>query len=128
MRVTREQLAAMQARVKGADKPKVKKPRMNKTEGLYALTLEAMKRTGEVHDYKFEAVNFRLANNTYYRIDFMVVRKVSELFVIEFHEVKGGHIREDAIIKFKVVREMHPYITFKMMQYRDKVWNEIYVN
>lgn len=79
--------------------------RMNKTEADYASMLEARKRAGELAHYAFEPIKVRLADNTFYTPDFMVLLANGEL---ELHEVKGAFVMDDARLKFKVVAEHFP--------------------
>lgn len=99
-------------------KGRLKTGEMNKTEQLYASVLETRRIAGEIELYKFEAVKFRLADNTFYTPDFMVMLKSGE---IELHEVKGGFIMDDAKVKIKVAAEMYPFI-FKLCKYNKKQW------
>lgn len=108
----------------------VKKPRRgkkaNKTERAYALQLEALKQGGNIMHYEFESVTLKLADGTRYTPDFFVVVKDHFACYFEFHEVKGGHIWDDSKVKFKVARKMFPWFKFKMLQYKDKQWVELY--
>lgn len=79
--------------------------RMNKTEARYAAHLETLKQTGEVLWYAFEGVTLKLASDTRYTPDFVVMRAGGD---IEFHEVKGFW-RDDARIKIKVAAEKFPF-------------------
>ena len=79
--------------------------RMNKTEAEYAGMLEARKRAGELAHYSFESIKVRLADNTFYTPDFLVMLANGEL---ELHEVKGAFVMDDARLKFKVVAEHFP--------------------
>jgi hypothetical protein len=82
-------------------RPKVTQPRpgvMNRTEQAYADHLEALVRAGELRRWHFEAVKFRLGPKCFYTPDFLVVFADGR---VEWHEVKGGFIREDAQIKMK---------------------------
>ena len=83
---------------------RLKSGQMNKTEAAYAQYLEALKQAGEIQWYGFEAWKFRLADNTFYTPDFMVLPKTG---LIEAHEVKG-FMRDDANVKIKVAANMHP--------------------
>lgn len=94
-----------------------RKPRMNKTEAAYASTLELMKRSGEVLDWKFEPMRLILAPNTSYTPDFLVV--YTDHF--EFHEVKGFW-RDDARVKIKVAAEIFPWFKFVAVQLIKKQW------
>jgi hypothetical protein len=80
-------------------------PKGNKTEVVYAVHLETLKRAGLVLWYRFEAVKLRLADNTFYTPDFAVMLPDGE---IELHEVKGFW-RDDARVKIKVAAEMYPF-------------------
>ena len=97
--------------------PIIPKPKMNKTEARYADQLEHMKRAGVIINYRFDALNFRLAPKTYYRPDFLVV------FDHEFqiHEVKGFW-KDDALVKFKVAADMYPWFRWKAVQWIKGEW------
>lgn len=92
--------------------------RMNGTEGAFASVLEMQKETGEIISYKFESVKLRLADNTYYTPDFMVIGK--DGYVI-FYEVKGFW-RDDARVKIKVASEMYPEFEFIAVQKKNGEW------
>jgi hypothetical protein len=112
----------------GSTVPSKPKSAMNKTESAFALWLEAMKRNGEIQDWKFEAVTFKLADGCRYTPDFMVVRRNKSTEynpVVNFAEVKGGFIRDDAMIKFKVAREQFWWAEFEMWQLKRGGWNRI---
>lgn len=78
---------------------------MNKTEALYAETLEDAKTAGTVKWFAFEAIKLRLADNTFYTPDFFVMLATDEL---ECHEVKGFW-QDDARVKIKVAAEKFPF-------------------
>lgn len=88
---------------------------MNKTEQRYAALLEATKRSGEIVEYRYEAVKFKLAPNTFYTPDFMVIYPDR----IEFHEIKGFQ-RDDAMVKFKAIADKFPEFVWKMLTLKDK--------
>ncbi|WP_208296478.1 DUF1064 domain-containing protein [Massilia sp. CCM 8734] len=88
---------------------------MNKTEVAYAATLEQRKQAGEVAWYKFEGLKFRLADNTFYTPDFVVMLADGAL---EAHEVKGFW-QDDARAKIKIVADLYP-IRFIAIQARPK--------
>lgn len=77
---------------------------MNKTEKEYADMLEAQKQAGDILWYTFEGMKFRLADNTFYTPDFIVLLSNNEL---EAHEVKGFWV-DDARVKIKVAASMYP--------------------
>lgn len=78
---------------------------MNKTEAAYAAFLDTLILCKDVLWWKFEAVNLRLADKTFYRPDFLVLRSDGAL---ECHEVKGGFWTDDARVKIKVAASIYP--------------------
>ena len=84
---------------------RLKAGKMNKTEQAYEQRLNLLLRSGAIAWYKFEAINLRLADNTFYKPDFFVMLPDGQLQV---HEVKG-HWTDDARVKIKVAAEMYPF-------------------
>lgn len=78
---------------------------MNKTEKHRAEQLEAMKRRGEIVDWWYEAVTFRLANGVRYTPDFMVQEHDGSL---RLEETKGW-MRDDARIKTRDCVQDFPF-------------------
>lgn len=127
MRITEEEFQRLQAgKIVADDAPPRKKtgkfghprltmrprPRhapgkMNKNEKKYADFLELRKKAGEIIRWVFEPLKFRLADNTFYSPDFMVVTAEQ----IEIHEYKG-HWEDDARVKIKVAAELFPEFQF----------------
>lgn len=89
-----------------------KQGQMNKTESAYANALELQKRAGVIVAYEFESVKLRLADNTFYTPDFMIITADG---AVEFHEVKGFW-RDDARVKIKVAADKFPYYIFKAVK------------
>jgi hypothetical protein len=79
--------------------------KMNKTEAEYAQLLEARLYAGDIHWYRFEGMKLRLADNTFFNVDFAVLMPDRNL---QFHEVKG-FMRDDANVKIKVAAEQYPF-------------------
>lgn len=77
---------------------------MNKTEAKYAEDLALWKSRGAIIEFWFEAIKLKLAPNTFYTPDFLVMNALGEL---ECHEVKGFW-EEDARVKIKVAAEKFP--------------------
>lgn len=92
---------------------------MNRTEAEYATMLEARKRVGEIAWYAFEPFKIRLADRTFYDVDFAVMLANGAL---EVHEVKGGFITEDGKVKLKVAAEHFP-AQFYLCQKVKKAWH-----
>lgn len=80
--------------------------RMNKAEAEYAAMLDLEQKAGGITYWRFEAMKIRLADNTFYTPDFLVMRADRSL---EFHEVKGNFIMDDAKVKLKVAAETCPF-------------------
>ena len=78
---------------------------MNRTEAEYAALLEQMRQAGTVAWFKFEALKFRLADNTFYTPDFAVMLSGGRM---QMHEVKG-HWMDDARAKIKIAADLYPF-------------------
>jgi hypothetical protein len=78
---------------------------MNKTEASYDSYLRELTHAGEVIWHKFEAAKLRLADNTFYSPDFMVLPASGFL---EMHEVKGFW-QDDARAKIKIAAALFPF-------------------
>ena len=88
---------------------------MNKTEAAYARHLEALKFSGEVLDFWFEEMKFKIGTSAcWYTPDFVVQLKSGAM---EIHEVKG-HFQDDALVKTKAVALRYPYrvISIKLVR------------
>jgi len=86
--------------------------KMNRTEADWAKQLEILKRAGEILDFRFEGLKFKLAPSTFYTPDFFVVNGDGSG---ELHEVKGFW-RDDARVKFKVAAALYPWFGWKAIQ------------
>ena len=87
---------------------RLKSGEMNKTEAAYAQVLEKEKFSGAILWYKFEGITLKLADNTRYTPDFVVMLANGEL---EVREIKGSltFMQEDAKVKIKVAAELYPF-------------------
>ena len=92
--------------------------RMNKLEAAYAERLDSFVKMGLISSFKYEAVKLRLADNTFYTPDFMVVGSDG---TIAMHETKG-YWEDDARVKIKVAAEMFPFFIFIGAQFKRKTW------
>lgn len=79
--------------------------RMNATEREYAAMLDIRQRAGEIVLWRFEAIKIRMADNTFYTPDFLVLLADMRL---QLHEVKGAFVMDDARVKLKVCAETFP--------------------
>jgi hypothetical protein len=83
---------------------------MNQTETLYAEGLQARKLTGEIVEWGFERVTFKLADNCRYTPDFDVLFPDGSM---EFIDSKGGGPMDDkSRVKVKVAAEKFPMFQF----------------
>ena len=92
---------------------------MNKTEEKYAWVLQGRKHSGEIQRYEFEKITLKIGDDCRYTPDFFVVNALGE---VEFHEVKGTFIRDDAQVKIKVAAEMFPF-RFFLAKYDRNGWD-----
>ena len=92
---------------------RLKTGEMNKTEKAYSDHLAERLHAGEIKQFLFEALKFRLADNTQYTPDFIVLRADD---VLEVHEVKGSRaiFMDDAKVKLKCANEKFPFV-FKVV-------------
>jgi hypothetical protein len=84
---------------------RLKTGQMNKSEAAYEGHLKIQLQAGFLKWYKFEGIKLRLADNTFYTPDFVVMNMDGE---IECHEVKGFW-QDDAKVKIKVAADMYPF-------------------
>lgn len=99
---------------------RLKSGELNNTERKYAAKLEVQKHAGEILWWAFEPMNLRLAEKCFYRVDFMVLTKTGAL---EVHEVKGGYITDDSLVKIKVAAAKFPF-KFIIHQLTKEGWVE----
>jgi hypothetical protein len=91
---------------------------MNKTETLYAIELEFRRLDGEISAWLFEPMSLKLAKNTHYKPDFLVVLPTG---AIEIHEVKGRW-EDDARAKTKIAAEKFWMFRFVAVRRRKGEW------
>lgn len=92
-------------------KGRLPKGTMNKTESAYAEHLEAQRLAGDILGWKFHPLRVRLADNTYYEVDFLVLQ--ADL-VLAIHETKGGFTTDKGQLKIKLCAEVLPW--FRMLK------------
>jgi hypothetical protein len=88
-----------------------KRKGMNKLETAYSALLEAQKACGEIEWWAFEPFRLKLADATYYRPDFGVLRKGQ----LEFHETKG-YFREASRVRLNVAAAHLPFPFYLVKQ------------
>lgn len=90
---------------------------MNGTERAYSQLLDSKVNAGRVAEWHYEAVTLKLAPDTRYTPDFLVILPDG---TVELHEVKG-FMRDDANVKIKVAAQMFPF-TFRLARWRQRTW------
>lgn len=87
---------------------------MNQTEKAYSDLLEARKVAGEVEQWYFEAVTFKLAKDCRITPDFVVYLADGTM---EFVDTKGGGpVNETSKVKMRCAAEKFPQFAFVMEQ------------
>jgi hypothetical protein len=124
VRWTPEQLAAFEARKveqrAAQAKPltpmqrfqalgRLPKDQMNGTERAYADLLAIEKAAGRILDWKFHPMNVRLAGNTFYEVDFLVLDADCK---ISIREIKGTYTTDKGQMKIKLCAEAMPWFQF----------------
>lgn len=84
----------------------------SKAESEYFFMLQQRERAGEVLWFRYEGVTLVLADGVRYTPDYFVLLANREL---ECHEVKGGYIRPDSMVKLKLARSLFPF-RFRLCQ------------
>lgn len=92
--------------------------RRNKTEQAFWEMQLIRKRAGETHDCLWEPFNLRLADNTFYKPDCVVIGNDGRITV---YEVKGFW-RDDARVKIKVAARQHYYLKFVAVSRKRGEW------
>ena len=97
---------------------------MNKTEQEHAWVLKAAVNAHQIERWEFEAVKLFIGvtpegRTMWYCPDFLVELVNHQ---IEFHEVKGGFIMDDAYVKLTAAARMYPMFRFVLYQKRRSGW------
>lgn len=131
LRMSDQELAGLVVKrgTKAAPKPKsdgvsrwqalgrLKDGALNKTEQAFAALLDQWKHEGKVLWWKAHAFNIRLADNTYYRIDFIALTSANELVI---YETKGGYTSDKGQMKIKLAAEALPVMRIFKATKQDK--------
>lgn len=116
-------------------KPKTPEERMNKGEREYAQLLDQRRADGHVAAWWYEPMSWRLADQTYFRGDFLVMLPDGSL---EMHEVKPRktkkgpndtrietfHAEDDAWQKTKIAAEQMPWPVVVVYPTKANGWQE----
>jgi hypothetical protein len=111
---------------------------MNATEAEFALMLEAQEREGKIVRYVYEGITLRWADMNYTPDFFVLVARSSqfddsevgtewnEFYQYKVIEVKGGHIWDRDIVRFKGARECWKEFQFEMWQRKGGQWKRLH--
>jgi len=114
-------------RVQGnVERKKGKRGVMNKTEIEYALILRSQFEKGEILRYEYEGITLHWADMRY-TPDFVVFlptfhNSCDQPLHIKLIEVKGGHIWDRDIVRFKGARAYWPEFQFELHQKTKSGW------
>jgi len=114
--------------------------KMTRPEREYGLILEAMKRHGDVVDYRFQGMSLAWGADPEtgrlmrYKCDWLVIDAVREeprmsvklMASVKLIEVKGAHIWPKDLIRFKGCRAEWPMFKFEMHQLIKGEWRRIH--
>ena len=95
--------------------------RMNKLERACSLELASMQASGVATRWRFGQVKLRLADNTWYTVDFQVWLADGRIIMLE----TKGFLRDDASVKFKVAREQYPEYLWIMVRRKKGMWQRV---
>jgi hypothetical protein len=91
---------------------------MNQTETAFADLLQARKLAGEIIDFQFEAITFKLADGCRYTPDFAIWLADGSM---ELVDCKGaGPVDDKSRVKVKVAAEKFPMFLFVIEQRQAK--------
>lgn len=102
----------------------------NKTEAEFGLILQAQKTKGEIVRYEFEGIRLKwgvdekTGNAMWYKPDWFVVVRLIPLAMLCV-EIKGEHIWDRDVVRFKGARSAHPEFEFEMWQKAQGLWNRL---
>lgn len=100
----------------------LKSPKINKIEQEFGLMLELQKSCRQILDYGFAQISFVVGEPCCrYTPDYHVFKLDGTLRMIE---LKGPHIHEDSIVKFKAARKQYPEIEWQFWQKIEHNWNQ----
>ena len=135
-RLTEEQFAAMQKRVKGSadatsrtigymavrgsEKPTAS-PYRSKLEAAYANKLEMEKRAGTIKGWLYEPFSFKLAEGKRYRVDFVTWGIAG----VECIEVKGKWVknRRDGMTHLHWAAQRFPFFIWRLVWRSNNGWD-----
>jgi len=118
--------------------PKRKSRGMNKTEIAFANLLQAKVGRGELVEFRYEGMKLDWSGMTY-TPDFVAVKSKEDDYLtgedrelekfpsvrLVFYEVKGAHIYDRDMVRFKGARAQWPLFDFQMWQCKSREWTRL---
>jgi hypothetical protein len=95
---------------------------MNATESEFARILAAMRARGDIIRAEYEGLTLRWSGMRY-TPDFVVFGLSEKITLIE---IKGAHIWDRDLVRFKGARAYWPEFDFEMHQKREGAWKRLY--
>ena len=103
-----------------------KRREMNRTEAEFSRHLERKLLAGEIVSYDYEGMTLRFGDLKY-TPDFVAIESVEgEHVKIVFYEVKGGHIFDAGLVRWKAAKHNYPLFRFEMWQKKKGEWGQIH--
>jgi hypothetical protein len=90
----------------------------NKTERAYMEHLEQLRIAGEIADWRYEDITFRLGHDCRCTWDFCVIHNDGRM---EFRDTKG-HVEDVARVKARTFRRMYPWFPLTFVFKRGNGW------
>lgn len=92
----------------------------SKLESDFALWLETAKRSGAIVEYRYEPFRVRLADSTYYKVDFLVVLPDGRVVLVE---TKGWHKNmRDSISRWRIAADTLPWFHWVLATRKRGAW------
>jgi len=91
----------------------------SKAEFAWSQRLEARRLQGEIDRWCYEGITLKLGADCRYTPDFFAVFRDGRL---ELHEVKGGYIRPDGLVKLRAAATRFPEFRFVLCQLVKTRW------
>lgn len=109
-----------------AQKPPRGARQPNKTEAEYGRILESAKQRTEIYEYAYEAMTLRWGDGMRYTPDWVTFHFPASNHGITVIEVKGGHIFDRDLVRFKGCRaEWKDRFFFEMWQKKAGEWRRL---
>lgn len=111
---------------KADPQPEIRQIRqMNKTEARFAALLDARKARGELVSWRYEAIRLKWGGCMNYLPDFLIFGQIGALKPV-VAEVKGSHVYDRDLVRFKGCRHEWPEFQFELHQWKNGTWKRLH--